>query len=270
MNYHISELIDAQKVKHLMESFYELTEIPSTLVDPQGNILDVNNDEILGAGWKNICLNFHRRHPESLAKCVESDTVLSKQILETKKYSLYRCRNGMVDAAIPIYVSGEHIANLFMGQFFLEPPDQDYFRRQAVEYGYDLEKYLEALRDVPILDMKSVERGLLFLGDLAELIALMGFKEKELLDLKMELEKRVEKRTAELNDAHAEINALRSIVPLCSFCKKVRNDKGYWEKVDVFISKHSHADVSHCVCPECLKKHYPEQYTAIYGDENTK
>jgi CHASE1-domain containing sensor protein len=55
-----------------------------------------------------------------------------------------------------------------------------------------------------------------------------------------------------------EVKTLRGILPLCSFCKKVRDDKGYWEQVDVYIHKHSQADISHGICPDCAKKHYPE------------
>jgi hypothetical protein len=55
------------------------------------------------------------------------------------------------------------------------------------------------------------------------------------------------------------VDTLRGILPLCSFCKKVRDDKGYWEQVDVYISKHSQADFSHSVCPECMEKYYPDQ-----------
>lgn len=54
----------------------------------------------------------------------------------------------------------------------------------------------------------------------------------------------------------SEVKTLREIIPLCSFCKKIRNDKGFWEQVDVYIHKYSQADISHGVCPECLKKYY--------------
>jgi hypothetical protein len=62
----------------------------------------------------------------------------------------------------------------------------------------------------------------------------------------------------ELQEAAKEIKNLRGILPLCSYCKKIRNDKGYWEQVDVYIHKHSLADVSHSICPECAKEHYPD------------
>ncbi|MDD2466419.1 MAG: PAS domain S-box protein [Desulfobulbus sp.] len=61
-----------------------------------------------------------------------------------------------------------------------------------------------------------------------------------------------------LEKALSEIKTLRGILPLCLFCKKIRDDKGYWEQVDVYINKYSEADISHGICPECLKKHYPD------------
>ena len=66
-----------------------------------------------------------------------------------------------------------------------------------------------------------------------------------------------EKLIRELQEALNEIKTLRAILPLCSFCKKIRNDKGYWERVDVYIHKYLQADISHGICPECAKKHYP-------------
>lgn len=56
----------------------------------------------------------------------------------------------------------------------------------------------------------------------------------------------------------SEVKTLKGILPLCSFCNKIRDDNGSWEQVDVYIYKYSEADISHSVCPECLKKHYPE------------
>ena len=62
----------------------------------------------------------------------------------------------------------------------------------------------------------------------------------------------------ELQKALEEIRTLKGIVPICSFCKKIRDDRGYWEQVEVYVRRHSHADFSHGICPECMKKHYSE------------
>ncbi len=80
-------------------------------------------------------------------------------------------------------------------------------------------------------------------------------------------EKEREKLIANLQEALNEIKTLRSILPLCSFCKKIRDDKGYWEQVDVYIQKHLQADITHGICPECLKKNYPGEYALIFPEK---
>jgi PAS domain S-box-containing protein len=72
------------------------------------------------------------------------------------------------------------------------------------------------------------------------------------------LEESREALITELQKSLAEIKALKGILPLCSHCKKIRDAKGNWEDVDVYIYKHSEADISHSICPDCLKTHYPE------------
>ncbi|WP_300457110.1 CHASE domain-containing protein [Desulfobacula sp.] len=73
-----------------------------------------------------------------------------------------------------------------------------------------------------------------------------------------------------LNLQHAlnEVKTLRGILPICSFCKKIRDDKGYWEQVDVYIHKHSQADISHGICPDCIKQHYPKEHKTLYPDKD--
>jgi PAS domain S-box-containing protein len=62
----------------------------------------------------------------------------------------------------------------------------------------------------------------------------------------------------ELQVALAEIKALEGILPLCSYCKRIRVGEDQWEQVDVYLQKHSEADVSHGICPECMKEHHPD------------
>jgi PAS domain S-box-containing protein len=63
--------------------------------------------------------------------------------------------------------------------------------------------------------------------------------------------------------AEEEIRALHDILPICSICKNIRNDEGYYEKIEAYMHKHSGVDFTHTICPSCLEKHYPEQYERI-------
>lgn len=61
-----------------------------------------------------------------------------------------------------------------------------------------------------------------------------------------------------LQNAKDEIKTLRGILPICSFCKKIRDDRGYWNQIEAYIQDHSEALFSHSLCDDCAKKHYPE------------
>lgn len=62
----------------------------------------------------------------------------------------------------------------------------------------------------------------------------------------------------ELRDALAQVRTLKGYLPICAHCKKIRNDKGYWEQIEKYIRDHSEAEFSHGICPDCAKKLYPE------------
>ena len=83
--------------------------------------------------------------------------------------------------------------------------------------------------------------------------------EKSVRTLNAKLEKRVAERTKKLEQATSEIKTLKSIVPICSQCKKIRDDKGYWNLLESYIEKHSDASFSHSLCPACTEKLYGEE-----------
>lgn len=64
----------------------------------------------------------------------------------------------------------------------------------------------------------------------------------------------------ELRDAIVKIKTLRGLLPICAWCKRIRDDRGYWKKVETYIREHSDASFTHGICPECLKKISPETY----------
>jgi PAS domain S-box-containing protein len=80
---------------------------------------------------------------------------------------------------------------------------------------------------------------------------------KDISERKQAEEER-ERLILELTDALSRIRALSGLLPICAACKKIRNDKGYWEQLETYISDRSDADFSHGICPECLKILYPK------------
>jgi len=70
------------------------------------------------------------------------------------------------------------------------------------------------------------------------------------------------KTVAKLEDALANVNQLSGLLPICSSCKKIRDDKGYWTQIEAYIRDHSEAEFSHSLCPDCVQK--------LYGDLGKK
>ena len=80
-------------------------------------------------------------------------------------------------------------------------------------------------------------------------------------------EEALEEERRRLQKALDEVRTLRGIVPICSNCKKIRDDKGFWNQVESYISDHTEAEFSHGICPDCVKKLYPEYNKKIQEDD---
>ena len=82
----------------------------------------------------------------------------------------------MIDCATPIHVDGNHIANFFTGQFFLEKPDIGYFKKQAETFGFDERAYLKAVSMVPVWSEQQLAQYLSVIKTITEILADIGYK----------------------------------------------------------------------------------------------
>lgn len=71
-----------------------------------------------------------------------------------------------------------------------------------------------------------------------------------------------EQLIANLKEALAKVRALSGLLPICAVCKGIRNDKGYWTKIEAYLKAHSSAEFTHSICPDCAMKRYPDLYSA--------
>lgn len=93
------------------------------------------------------------------------------------------------------------------------------------------------------------------LGDLGSQIG-QFLKRKE-----VELER--EQVIGELKEALRNIKTLKGLLPICASCKKVRDDRGYWDQIETYVSRHSEAEFSHGICPDCVRRLYPDLYPKL-------
>ncbi|MBI5162830.1 MAG: PocR ligand-binding domain-containing protein [Magnetospirillum sp.] len=198
--------IDFSLMNGIFENFLEVVGLPIAIIDLKGLVL-------ASSRWQRLCMDFHRVDARTLARCVESDVSLSRDMAEGKAYAIYRCHNGLTDCAAPIVVEGEHVANLFIGQFFLAPPDPDYFRRQQEEFGFDKDAYAKALAEVPIVAEHKLPAILKLMGGLAQQIARQSLAEQRLRASYATVGKQVAERTRELVASHERLRKIAARVP---------------------------------------------------------
>ena len=165
----LEDILNVAELQAMMDEFYRLTRISSAIIDLQGKVLVAN-------GWQDICTRFHRCQPETWKNCIESDTVLSKGAAPGT-YKSYHCKNMMWDMATPIVIGGEHIGNMFLGQFFFddEAPNVNTFKQQAALYGFDEQAYLDALDRVPRWSRETVDATMMFYSKLSAAISRLSY-----------------------------------------------------------------------------------------------
>lgn len=137
-------------------------------------------------------------------------------------------------------------------------------------YAYQQDRLIEAISNQDlapaILELEAVHKdghtlpvethASLILDEQGNPVEIVGVVRDISKQQQMKAER--EKLIQQLQEAIKEIKALRGILPVCSFCKRVRDDQGFWEQVDVYLQRHSRADISHSICPECAKERYPD------------
>ncbi len=184
----LEDVVDIKGIQEIMDDFFRLTQIGVAVVDLKGKVL-------ISTGWQDICVKFHRVHPETRKRCIESDTILSSGV-EAGDFKIYHCRNGMWDMATPIVVGGNHVGNLFLGQFFFDDEMVDYrfFKAQARRYGFDEKAYFKALDRVPRWSRETVNSVMTFYSRFANLISKLSYSNLKLARSLEERNRAIEER----------------------------------------------------------------------------
>ena len=168
------DIIDVKEIQSILDDFNKITHITCAILDIQGNI-------IAGAGWQDICVKYHRAHPESSLNCKKSDTILTKNI-PAGEFRMYKCKNHMWDIATPLIVNEKRMGNIFVGQFFFDDDviDYDLFIRQAKQYHFEENDYMSLLEKVPRLSHDVVNAIMSVFAKFAQMLSLSSFRNMQL------------------------------------------------------------------------------------------
>jgi len=209
----LGSIINVEKLQSIMDDFHHLTGMVTAILDLNGSVIEAT-------GWRDICTKFHRIHPKTAQNCTESDLYLAKNITPGQ-YIQYQCKNGLWDVVTPLYIGDKHLGNIYTGQFFYDEDtvDEQRFVRQAEEYGFDKDAYLDALHRVPRYSRDVIDHLMSFLVQFTSYISHVGLANVKLeMEVKErmraeemlqkahdDLERRVRERTLDLQKTHIQL-----------------------------------------------------------------
>ncbi len=213
--YPIEEILPPSLLQPLLSSVFELTGIGVSMVDYEGRAL-------VATPGQDLCMKFHRVHPETYQYCKESDRALAKEAAKGN-YQLHRCKNHLWDLAVPIFLGEDHLATIITGQFFLvdEEINYQFFRERALQYGFDQNKYLEALDRVPRCTRAMVEALKNFYLRLAYLFTEQGYQKWDLTRMLRERDHLLEVLQQQREELQASEERYREILATI--------EEGYYE-----------------------------------------
>lgn len=171
--YSIKDLVDIERLRAIFEEFSGITG------GSIGFVSHPDQEVLIATGWRAVCTRFHRMHPKTTKRCIDSNIALTGKLTKPGDINIEECENGLIDGGIPIFIKDKHVATLFAGQVFFRPPDMARFKKQAEECRYDVGKYLEAIKEVPVVTEASFKQTLSLLSRIAVLITELGYNNLE-------------------------------------------------------------------------------------------
>ncbi len=168
-NLTLLDVIDRNTLQALQDAFAEATGMAALATDATGSVTQLSCPT-------EFCMNLTRKSPIGCERCNKCDLQGGSESSRTGRPSVYFCHGGLVDFAAPIIVNGRHIGSLIGGQVLTEEPDDNKFRKIAVEIGVDPEQYVRAVHKVKIVPKKQVDAAANLLYQMANALSDVGYQ----------------------------------------------------------------------------------------------
>lgn len=268
-----TDIFDIKEIQKIQDAFAISIGVASIITEPDGTPITKPSN------FCRLCNDIIHKTPKGLANCMKSDATIGKP--NAHGPLMQPCLSGgLWDGGAAIHAGYEHIANWLIGQVRNEELDDDQIIKYADEIGANKAEFKKALSEVTQMSKEQFANAcnslFLFSNQLSKL-AYQNLQLREsrevLKKFNLELERRVKVRTIKLDQANKEleialeelteafenIKTLKGLLPICSKCKKIRDDKGYWNQMEKYLEENTDALFSHSVCPDCAKKLYEDE-----------
>lgn len=151
MSIKLKDVFDINFLQKFQDDFSTAVGFSSITVDAEGKPVTKPSN------FSEFCMEYTRKSPEGLKKCMECDRKGGEQAFNTQRPAIYKCHANLVDFAAPIIFNGVQIGSMLAGQVLAGEPDLDFYREKAKEYGINPEKYVESVKKTYVLSDKRIE-----------------------------------------------------------------------------------------------------------------
>lgn len=194
-NITLLDVIDRKTLQSLQDAFAAATGMAALATDDTGPVTD-------GSNFTDFCMNLTRKSKIGCDRCNQCDLKGGAEASRTGKPAVYYCHGGLMDFAAPVMLNGKLIGSLIGGQVLPEEPDEEKFRRIAVEIGVDPDQYIAALRKVKIVPKQQIEAAANLLYQMANALSEVGYQRL----IALENQHRNDAVTKDLTQKFATIN----------------------------------------------------------------
>lgn len=197
-NIKLLDVIDRHTLQALQDAFAEATGMAALATDDTGAVTN-------GSNFTDFCMQLTRKSPVGCDRCNQCDLRGGEQASKTGRPAVYYCHGGLMDFAAPIMLNGRHIGSLIGGQVLPEEPDEEKFRKIAVELNINPDKYIEALRKVKVVPKAQIESAANLLYQMANALSDVGYQRLLAQERNTTDEQVIEKVNEEFTKIHSEM-----------------------------------------------------------------
>lgn len=192
----IKDFMDLKALQKLQDQFSDATGLAAIAVDAEGKYITK------GSNFTDFCIKYTRGCEEGMRRCVKCDT-------ECK--GTYYCHAGLMDFSVDIIVNGERLGAVIGGQVLPQEPDEEKFRVIAQELGIAPDKYIAALRKVPVRTEKSIRAAAALLGDIVNKVVNLEYLKQRDSKRLQTFDQEIDKTTANVKMINQKTSELEGI-----------------------------------------------------------
>lgn len=239
---------------------------PNAYTENELKLVERVASQIAGAIANSLLFKEHEKAEEALRESEEKyrnlfSYSLDAVYLSTKEGKFIDFNQATVDL---LGYSREELFNLNIRQLYANPDDRPRFQKEIEQKGA-LKEYEAKFRRKDGTEIDCLLTATLRYDKDRNIVGYQGIIRDITARKRMEKEREI--LIAELQDALKKIKTLSGLVPICASCKKIRDDKGYWNQLEIYIQEHTQAEFSHGLCPDCMKKLYPDIFSNLQEEK---